>query len=95
MAYNAEKRQEVYDTLKGRGYDTHFCELIASQMCTDWIAMRMLGYIRQEPYLKEEDIVDEMLGILADRDRIVQKKEMEFYQSKVNELKYKDFWAEE
>ena len=38
------------------------------------------------PKLKEEDIVDEMLGILSDRDRIRQKKEMEYNQAKLNEF---------
>lgn len=44
----------------------------------------MLGYLRHLPVLREEDIVDEMLGILADRDRIRQKKELEHAQGMIN-----------
>ena len=38
------------------------------------------------PHLREEDIVDEMLAILSDRDRIMKKKEMEHSQSRINEI---------
>ena len=55
----------------------------------------MLGYLRNLPKLKEEDIVDEMLGILEDRDRIRQKNEMEYYQSKINEMYAYGFDEEE
>lgn len=46
----------------------------------------MLGYLRYFPVLREEDIVDEMLSIMADRDRIRQKKELEHAQSVINEI---------
>lgn len=69
-----------------REYDPHFCQLIADQMRTPWTATRMLGYLRQLPKVNEEEIVDEMLGILSDRDRIVDKKIMEHAQMKINEL---------
>lgn len=68
------------------GYEDAFCEVIAGQLCTDWTATRMLGYLRQMPHLREEDIVDEMLAILSDRDRITKKKEMEHSQSRINEI---------
>lgn len=86
MAYNAKKEKEVYNTLLKMGYNLGFCEIISKQMCTDWTATRMLGYLNQGGSLREEDIVDEMLGILSDRDSIIQKKEMEYYQNKINEI---------
>ena len=33
-----------------------------------------------------EDLVDEMLAILSDRDAIIQKKEMEHAQAAINEI---------
>lgn len=68
------------------GYDKGFCYVISKEMCTEWTANRMLGYLRQCGHVSEEEIVDEMLGILSDRDRIVQKHEMEYYQGKINDI---------
>ncbi len=86
MGYSAEKKNELYEALVTKGYDKPFSALIAKQLCTEWTANRMLGYLRQVPKLREEDIVDEMLAILSDRDRIVQKKEMEQCQEMINEF---------
>ena len=92
MAYNAEKANQVYLELHKKGLDEGLCQVISSQMCTDWTSMRMLGYLRSNPCVKETEIIDEMLAILSDRDRIIQKKEMEYYQGKINEL-YNSEWT--
>jgi len=86
MTQRSPESIELYNVLEKKGYPPEFCELISWQMNTSWTARRMLGYLREVPKLREEEIVDEMLGILSDRDRIRQKKEMEYYQSKINEL---------
>jgi len=86
MAYNGFKVEKLYKKLLQMGFDEGLCKVISSQMCTDWTADRMLGYISQCPGLKEEDVVDEMLGILADRDRIIAKHEMEYSQARLNDI---------
>lgn len=86
MAFKSDESVELFRVLSKRGYSPEFCELIYRQLNTTWTANRMLGYLRYLPKLREEDIVDEMLGILSDRDRIKQRKEMEYYQGKINEL---------
>ncbi|MBQ0028257.1 MAG: hypothetical protein KBS96_06610 [Lachnospiraceae bacterium] len=86
MADRSQESLELYEILMDREYPSDFCEMISRILNTTWTANRMLGYLRYMPHLKEEDIVDEMLGILSDRDRIRRKKEMEFYQGKINEL---------
>jgi len=86
MAYKSAESQELYEDLAERGYAPEFCELISRELNTTWTANRMLGYLRYLPRLREEDIVDEMLAILSDRDRIRNKKESEYAQAKVNEL---------
>lgn len=86
MAYMSDESIELRSALRKKGFTPEFSELIARQLNTTWTAGRMLGYIRQVPVLSENDVVDEMLGILSDRDRIRQKKEMEYYQGKLNEL---------
>ncbi len=80
---------ELFNTLRKRGFSLEFSDMISTQLNTTWTANRMIGYLRNLPHIREEDIVDEMLGILSDRDRIRQKKEMEYYQTKVNEIYYR------
>ena len=86
MAYKSDESVELFRELAQRGYPPEFCELISRQLNTTWTANRMLGYLRYFPILREEDIVDEMLGILADRESIRQKKELEHAQSVINEV---------
>lgn len=86
MAYKSDESMELYQVLKERGYEDRFCELITSQLNTTWTANRMLGYLRYLPVLREEDIVDEMLAILSDREAIRKKKEMEQAQGVINEI---------
>lgn len=86
MAYKSEESLELYRVLSERGYSPEFCELISRQLNTTWTAKRMLGYLRYLPILREEDIVDEMLGILSDRDQIRQKKELEHAQMAINDI---------
>lgn len=85
MGYSVDKVTALYNMLLKKGFDENLCELISKQMCTDWTAGRMLGYLRQVPNAREEDVVDEMLAILSDCDRIKQKHEMEYYQGKINQ----------
>ena len=46
----------------------------------------MLGYLYRVTDPRIEDLVDEMLAILSDRDAIIQKKEMERAQSVLNDI---------
>ena len=71
-----------------RGYLEEFSKLIAMELNTDYTADRMIRYISRGDHSLEE-VADEMLAILSDRDRIRQKHELEFNQSKINEL-YRD-----
>ena len=64
-----------------------FCAEIAyKNMNTDYTATRMLGYLYRVSDPRIEDLVDEMLAILSDRDAIIQKKEMEHAQAVINEI---------
>uniref|UniRef100_UPI00405705A7 hypothetical protein n=1 Tax=Acetatifactor sp. TaxID=1872090 RepID=UPI00405705A7 len=48
-------------------------------------AQRMIGYLSHYKKLPMEEVVDEMLAILSDRKRIMQKKDMESTNAKWNE----------
>ena len=94
MNGNSNKRsgqsEKLYRTLIERKYPENIALSIANELNTDFTAGQMLGYlshIRKPPL---EELADEMLSILALRDRIRSKKKMEYYQSKVN-ASY-DFW---
>ncbi len=83
----SERTDELYKVLLDRGYPKEFCAEIAyKNMNTDYTAARMLGYLHRVSNPRIEDLVDEMLAILSDRDAIVQKKEMEHAQAVINEI---------
>ena len=83
----SERTDELYKVLLDRGYPKEFCAEIAfKNMNTDYTATRMLGYLYRVSDPRIEDLVDEMLAILSDRDAIIQKKEMEHAQSVINEI---------
>ena len=83
----SERTDELYKVLLDRGYPKEFCAEIAyKNMNTDYTATRMLGYLYRVSAPRIEDLVDEMLAILSDRDAIIQKKEMEHAQAVINEI---------
>ena len=83
----SERTDELYKLLLGRGYPKEFCAEIAYRnMNTDYTATRMLGYLYRVSDPRIEELVDEMLAILSDRDAIIQKKEMEHAQAVINEI---------
>ena len=83
----SERTDELYKVLLDRGYPKEFCAEIAfKNMNTDYTATRMLGYLYRVSDPRIEDLVDEMLAILSDREAIIQKKEMEHAQAVINEI---------
>ena len=83
----SERTDELYKVLLDRGYPRELCAEIAyKNMNTDYTATRMLGYLYRVTNPRIEDLVDEMLAILSDRDAIIQKKEMGHAQAVINEI---------
>lgn len=85
MKPRTEKSMELYELLLERGYPEQFCELITLNLNTDWTAQRMIGYLSYYDALPMEEVTDEMLSILEDRNRIMSKKEAEQANAKWNE----------
>lgn len=81
-----EKSRQLQKVLEKKGYLPELCELIAMNLSTDYTAERMLNYLGSVPYPGQEELVDEMLAILSDRDRFVEKHKMESYNSGINEM---------
>ena len=81
------RQDELYDALQLKGYPEDFCREIAyRQMNTDYTATRRLGYLYRISEPRPEDVVDEMLAILSDRNAIIQKKELEHAQTTINKV---------
>ena len=76
------KQDELYKALQQKGYP----EIAYKQMNTDYTATRMLGYLYRISDPRPEDVVDEMLAILSDRNAIIQKKELEHAQTTINKV---------
>lgn len=86
MKPRTTKSMELYDILLKRGYPQEFCEQITLNLNTDWTAQRMIGYLSHYKKPPMEEIVDEMLAIISDRNRIMQKYQLEETNAKWNEF---------
>ena len=84
MKPKSPKSIELYQIMLKRGYPEGFCDEITKNLNTDWTAQRMIGYLSHYKKLPMEEIVDEMLAIISDRNRIMQKHEMEEVNEKWN-----------
>jgi len=77
---------ELYQIMLDKGYSEPFSDLITKNLNTDFTAGRMIGYLSHYVELPEGEVVDEMLAILSDRARIMQKKELEATNAAWNEI---------
>ena len=83
----SDRTRELYKALQEKGYPDEFCREIAYKyMTTDYTATRMLGYLYRVTSPRMEDVADEMLAILSDRNAIMQKKELEKTNAAWNEF---------
>ena len=95
MKPRSEKSLELYDMLCRRGYEKEFAELVTRNLNTDFTAMRMIGYLAYYDELPMEEVVDEMLSILSDRKRIMEKMEAEKANAAWNEFLRYGFTSED
>ena len=95
MKPRTEKSMELYEIMLRRGYPESFCDQITRNLNTDWTVQRMIGYLSHCKKLPMEEVVDEMLAILSDRNRIMQKKELESANAKWNKYLNERYRPEE
>ena len=82
-----ERTDELYKVLLTKGYPKELCaEITYKNLNTDYTATRMLGYLYRYTEPRLEDVIDEMIAILSDREEIIKKKEMEQSQAVINEI---------
>lgn len=87
--------EQLFEMMLERGYSREFSDLITKNLNTDFTATRMIGYLSHYSNLPEGEVVDEMLAILSDRDRIMRKKEAEAANARWNQIMWEGFGAEE
>ena len=95
MDRREELKTELIRTLGRMGYPQDFGIAIANQLGSEKTMSRMIGYLQHARPASAEEIVDEMLAIMEDRQRWVKKKEAEYYNSKYNEMLYYGLGTEE
>ena len=91
----AQLRSELIEKIKKMGYPEELGVAVAKNLGTEKTMSRMLGYLRSAKPRSAEEIVDEMLAIMDDRERWIKKKSSEYYNTKYNELLYYGLGVEE
>ena len=87
MRATYETSEKLMKLLLSKGYPEEFCsEITYKYLNTEYTASRMIGYLNKMPVLRIEDCVDEMLAILSDRDRFIEKHRMEEAQAVMNDV---------
>ena len=86
MKPRSPQSMQLYKMLLSRGYPESFCDRVTKNLNTDFTATRMMGYLYRYSNPRLEDVADEMLAILDDRNRIMEKKELEEINKKWNEF---------
>ncbi len=95
MKPKSEKSIELYNLLLRRGYPEPFCDEVTKNLNTDWTAQRLIGYLSHYQKLKMEDVADEVLAILSDRNRIMKKKRLEEVNARWNQFLCEGFGNED
>ena len=90
MKAKSKKSIELYQIMLKRGYPEVFCDEVTKNLNTDWTAGRMIGYLSHYKKLPMEEVADEMLAILSDRNRLMQKHELEETNVRWNEYLNRD-----
>ncbi len=86
MKPRSEESLKLYNILLERGYPEGFCYEVTANLNTDWTAERMMGYLRYYDKLPMEEVADEVLAILSDRERIMKKKRSEETNVRLNRI---------
>ncbi|MCQ2518911.1 MAG: hypothetical protein MJ107_00125 [Lachnospiraceae bacterium] len=86
MKPRTELSLKLFELMCERGYDRGLADLVSRNLNTDFTARRMIGYLKYFDHPSDEEVVDEMLAILSDRNRIMQKKECEASNARWNQI---------
>ncbi len=68
------------------GYPEEFGKAIAKNLGSEKTMRRMTAYLKNAKPRSAEEIADEMLAIMSDRERWIEKKESERANARYNEM---------
>ena len=85
----AQARDRLAHAVTALGFPGELADLLARQLQSPKSIDRMTSWVEYTHPRSMETIADEMLAILSDRDRIMQKHQTEYAQAKINEM-YRD-----
>lgn len=83
-----EAYRDLIQAIVRMGYPEEFGKAIAKNLGSEKTMRRMTAYLRSAKPRSAEEIADEMLAIMEDRERWVKKKKTEYYNRKYNEMLY-------
>ena len=86
MKQRTEVSMQLYKLMLERDYPEEFCDIITRNLNTDFTAQRMIGYLYHYDHPPVEEIADEMISILSDRNQIMEKKELEEVNARWNDF---------
>ena len=81
-------REELIGEIVRLGFPKELGEAVAANLGEGKAMSRMLGYLRNVKPKRAEELVDEMLAIMEDRNRWIEKKISERSNAKYNEMLY-------
>ncbi len=86
MTSKEQTRLSLIETIKRLGHPEEFGILIAAELGTEKQMSMMISYLVRLKPQSAEEIADEMLSIKEEFDRYRDKKIVEYYNEKNNEL---------
>ncbi len=81
----ARAYRDLIEKISAMGYPEEFGKAIARNLGSENTMRRMTAYLYSAKPRSAEEIADEMLAIMSDRDRWIEKKEAEEANAKYNE----------
>ena len=78
--------RELIETIVRMGYPEEFGKAIARNLGSEKTMRRMTAYLFSAKPRSAEEIADEMLAIMSDRERWIQKKKAEQANARYNEI---------
>lgn len=81
-------RTSLIHQIAKMGHPEEFGALIADSLGTEKAMGRMRAYLYKAGQQTAEQIADEMLAILDDRNRWIEKKKNEYYNQKYNQMRH-------
>lgn len=80
-------KDTLYKLLLEKGFPEDYCQVMVNKYLTwDLAQMRMIGYLNQYSEPSIEQVTDEMLAILSDRDAHIKKKQSEHAQAVISDI---------